>query len=109
MWASRGRCTRQRKKHVWRKHETVQCALGDKSTPKSELREAGRRQGGELAEGSIVKECYVPPYGVFVWYSRQWEATEKFQAREKTWADMLGIKAESCLLKIIQIRGKEAR
>lgn len=49
MWAgrqaSRGGCSRQRKKHVQGKCETVQRALGDISTLKSKLRGAGRRQG----------------------------------------------------------------
>lgn len=38
---------------------------------------------------------------LFVLYSRRWEASEKFQAGEKTQHGLWGIKAEACTLKII--------
>ena len=38
---------------------------------------------------------------LFVLHSRQWEASEKFQAGEKTQHGLWGIKAEACTLKII--------
>lgn len=38
---------------------------------------------------------------LFVLYSRQWEASEKFQAGEKTRHGLWGIRAEACMLKII--------
>lgn len=38
---------------------------------------------------------------LFVLYSRQWEASEQFQAGEKTRHGLWGIKAEACTLKII--------
>lgn len=69
------------------------------------LRDAGGRQGEKLGESPILKAS-VPHYGVFVLYSRQLEVTEKFQAGEETQPDTLSMKAESCMLKIIQIRGK---